>query len=91
MVSGRGRSVQNDVSVNFVQVPVTVKDSSGKLVSGLTSNDFKVYEDGVPQQLKFFTADAFPLSAAIVVATDLPASTMKKVNETPAGADWGFQ
>jgi VWFA-related protein len=70
------------VPVNFVQVPVTVKDSSGKLVSGLASNDFKVYEDGIPQELKFFTADAFPLSAAIVVATDLPASTMKKVNES---------
>ena len=41
-----------------------------------------MYEDGVAQQLKFFTADAFPLSAAVVVATDLPTTTMKKVNET---------
>src|SRR5262249_28799939 len=70
------------VAVNFVQVPVTVKDKSGKLVSGLTSLDFRVYEDGQLQQLKFFTADAFPLSAAVVVATDLPSTTMKKVNET---------
>jgi VWFA-related protein len=70
------------VAVNFVQVPVRVKDASGKLVSGLTSNDFRVYEDGVLQQLKFFTADAFPLSAAIVIDTDLPSSTMKKVNES---------
>jgi VWFA-related protein len=70
------------IAVNFVQVPVTVKDSSGQLVPGLTSNDFKVYEDGIPQELKFFTADAFPLSAAIVVATDMPAATMKKVNES---------
>jgi VWFA-related protein len=70
------------VAVNFVQVPVRVKDASGKLVSGLTSNDFKVYEDGVPQQLKFFTADPFPLSAAIVIDTDLPSTTMKKVNES---------
>jgi VWFA-related protein len=70
------------VSVNFVQIPVRVRDRAGKLVPGLTSNDFKVYEDGVAQQLKFFTSDAFPLSAAVVVATDLPATTMKKVNET---------
>jgi VWFA-related protein len=70
------------VAVNFVQVPVRVKDASGKLVSGLTSNDFRVYEDGVPQQLKFFTADPFPLSAAVVVATDLPSVTMKKVDES---------
>ena len=73
---------QMNISVNFVQVPVTVKDGSGKLVSGLNSNDFRVYEDGVPQPLKFFTSDPFPLSAAIVVATDLPSTTMKKVNET---------
>ena len=70
------------INVNFVQVPVTVKDKAGKLVPSLTSNDFKVYEDGVPQQLKFFTADPFALSAAVVVATDLPSTTMKKVNET---------
>src|SRR5215472_12594208 len=70
------------VPVNFVQVPVIVKDNKGQLVPGLNSNDFKVYEDGLPQELKFFTADAFPLSAAIVVATDLPSTTMKKVNES---------
>jgi VWFA-related protein len=70
------------IAVNFVQVPVIVKDSSGKLVAGLTSNDFKVFEDGLPQELKFFTADAFPLSAAIIIATDMPSTTMKKVNES---------
>jgi VWFA-related protein len=82
MASGRDDLYKMSVAVNFVQIPVRVKDGSGKLVSGLTSNDFKVYEDGVVQQLKFFTADAFPLSAAVVVATDLPSTTMKKVNDT---------
>jgi VWFA-related protein len=70
------------VRVNFVQVPVTVKDSSGHLVTGLGPKDFTVYEDGQPQQLRFFTSDPFPLSAAVVVDTDLPSTTMKKVNET---------
>src|SRR5690348_12377030 len=41
------------VRVNFVQVPVTVKDSSGRLVPGLQPQDFTVYEDGVPQKLTF--------------------------------------
>lgn len=82
MPASRDDLYKMSIAVNFVQVPVRVKDGSGTLIPGLTSNDFRVYEDGVPQQLKFFTADAFPLSASVVVATDMPASTMKKVNET---------
>lgn len=70
------------VSTNFVQVPVTVKDSSGHLVPGLGPNDFSVYENGIRQQLKFFTSDPFPITAAVVIDTDLPASTLRKVNET---------
>src|SRR5882672_10805119 len=69
-------------SVNFVQVPVTVKDNSGRLVPGLGHNDFTVYEDGVAQQLKFFSSDSFPISAAVVIATDMPSTTMRKVNES---------
>ncbi len=68
--------------VNFVQVPVTVRDSSGKRVEGLAPADFTVYEDGVPQRLRFFSSDPFPLTAAVVVFTDLPSSSMKKVNES---------
>jgi VWFA-related protein len=70
------------VSVNFVQVPVTVKNSSGRLVPGLGPKDFVIYEDGTPQQLRYFTSDSFPLSAAVVLDTDLPSTTMKKVNES---------
>src|SRR5207245_9342543 len=51
-------------------------------VSRATRDDFGIYEDGVPQKLNFFTSDPFPLSAAIVVDTELPSGTMKKVNET---------
>ncbi|HKF20891.1 MAG TPA: VWA domain-containing protein [Candidatus Angelobacter sp.] len=68
--------------VNFVQVPVTVRESSGKLVEGLGPADFTIYEDGVPQRLKFFSSDSFPLTAAVVIFTDLPVSTMKKVNQS---------
>lgn len=68
--------------VTFVEVPVTVKDSSGRLVPGLTPRDFTVYEDGVPQRLSFFYSDPFPLSAAVVVDTNLPSATLKKVNES---------
>ena len=69
-------------SVTFVEVPVTVKDNSGHLVEGLSSSDFTVYEDGVPQRLSYFSSDPFPLSVAVVVDTNLPAGTMKKINDT---------
>jgi VWFA-related protein len=82
IVTDVGKFGTISIAVNFVQVPVRVKDGSGKLIPGLTSSDFRVFEDGVPQRLVFFTADAFPLSAAVVVATELPSTTMKKVNES---------
>ncbi len=68
--------------VSFVQVPVTVRDHSGHMVPGLTSRDFTVLEDGIPQTLSFFSPDPFAISAAIIVDTNLPADTMKKVNES---------
>ena len=52
------------------------------MVEGLSPQDFSVYEDGVPQKLVYFSSDPFPLSAAVVVDSSLPAATMKKVNET---------
>lgn len=82
LVTSRNDLYTFSVAVNFVQVPVTVQDSSGHLVTGLGPRDFTVLEDGVAQQLKFFTSDAFPLSAAVVLDTDLPSTTMRKVNES---------
>ena len=70
-------------------VPVTVKDSAGELVTDLQQNDFRVFEDGVEQPIEVFSAEAFPLSAAILVDDDLKKSTAEKVQktlETLAGA-----
>jgi VWFA-related protein len=82
VTSGRSDLFTLTRNVSFVQIPVTVKDRNGRLVEGLTPQDFSVYEDGVPQKLSFFTSDPFPLSAAIVLDTSLPASTLKKVNDS---------
>ena len=70
------------VNVNFVEVPVTVKDSKGKLVSGLTYRDFKVYENDNREPLRLFTVDPFPLSVAFVIDQSLTADVMAKVNES---------
>ncbi len=76
--------------VNFVLVPVTVKDKSGQLISGLTYHDFQIYENGVQQRLSFFTEDPFPLSVAFVIDQGLPADTMRKVNQALSGLQGAF-
>jgi VWFA-related protein len=76
--------------VNFVLVPVIVKDGKGNLVAGLTWRDFRVFEDGVQQQITFFTVDPFPLSVAFVVDQGLPEDTMKKVNDALAAVQGAF-
>jgi len=74
-----GRIVLN---VNFVEVPVTVKDSKGKLVAGLTFRDFKVFENDTRVQLRLFTVDPAPLSIAFVIDQSLTSDVMAKVNNS---------
>jgi VWFA-related protein len=72
------------VNVNFVEVPVTVKDSKGNLVAGLTWRDFTVYENNVRQNLRLFSVDAAPLSIAFVIDQTLPSNYMDQVNQSMA-------
>jgi VWFA-related protein len=48
------------VSVNVVDVDVTVKDEQGNFVSGLTADDFEVFEDGKPQAIQTFSYIELP-------------------------------
>ena len=70
------------VPVNFVQLPVMVKDSDGRRVDGLTSKDFTVLENGKKQTLTFFSSDPFQLSAAIILDIGMADVALQKVNET---------
>src|SRR5215831_11254411 len=78
------------VLTNFVLVPVTVKDPSGHNIDGLLSKDFSVFEDGKKQQLKFFTSDPFPLSAAIVLDLGMSDAAVQKVNQTFTALEGAF-
>jgi len=70
------------VRVNFVEVPVTVKDSKGKLVAGLQWRDFKIYENDTRMVPRLFTVDPAPLSIVFVIDQSLPAPVMDKVNNS---------
>jgi VWFA-related protein len=70
------------VHTNFVQLPVTVKDSNGRRVDGLLPTDFVIKENGVVQKLSYFTQDPFALSVAIILDIGMSDSTVQKVNQT---------
>jgi len=67
---------------NYINVPVTVKDTKGKLVAGLTWRDFKVYENGNLEPLKIFSVDSVPLSIAFVIDQSVTRDVMSRVNES---------
>lgn len=52
------------VQVNVVNVEVYVTDKDGHPVTGLTADDFEIYEDGKPQEITnfFAVADGRPVS-----------------------------
>ena len=70
------------VTTNFVQIPVTVKDSEGRRVDGLLPRDFTVLENGKPQKLTYFSSDPFQLSVAIVLDLGISDVALQKVNQT---------
>lgn len=65
--------------VELVVVPVNVRDSDGKLVTGLAKDDFIVTEDGVTQNISTFSIDPTPLSAAIVVDDGMGGIALKRL------------
>ncbi len=78
------------VNTNQVVVPVMVKDDSGRLVNGLLSRDFSVYEDGKKQTLNFFTTDPFALSAAVVFDIGMQDVAVQKANQTFSALEGAF-
>ena len=70
------------VNVNYVEVPVIVKDTKGALVAGLTQRDFKVFENNVRQPISVFSVDPRALSVAFVIDQSLTADVMAKVNDS---------
>ncbi len=55
------------VRVRMVQVDAVVRDRSGRLIDDLTVDDFRVYEDGVLQEIQAFSKDELPLAVALVI------------------------
>jgi Ca-activated chloride channel family protein len=87
-------------TVDLVHFGVTVVDKQGKLVSGLTADDFQILENGKPQAVKFFAAgapeEAPPLHLGLLLDTsgsmagdirDARSAAVKFVNTLDHAAD----
>ncbi len=55
--------------VELVNVTATVTDDDGRFVSGLRKEDFTVYDDGVRQEVSYFSSDRVPVSLGILLDT----------------------
>jgi VWFA-related protein len=56
--------------VNLVNLFVTVRDKSKRIVTDLKQDDFKVSEDGQPQQIAFFSKEVtLPITLALLLDT----------------------
>ena len=54
--------------VRLVLLPTSVTDRRGRAVRGLEPDDFRVFEDHVPQEIKFFSSEASePVSLAFLL------------------------
>ncbi len=53
--------------IDIVQVTVTVTDSEGRFVTGLTKDDFQIFEDGNPQDITQFTDARVPVSLGVLL------------------------
>ena len=55
--------------VELVNVTATVSDDNGHFVTGLTKEDFTVFDDGQPQEISQFSNERVPLSLGILLDT----------------------
>lgn len=66
----RSNAVEAEVDVQFVELFVSARDASGRVVPGLSSEDFEILEDGVAQQIRRFEVfEEIPLRVAVVMDT----------------------
>src|SRR5262245_55041080 len=58
-------SLKVDVDIVLANVTVTLRD--GRFVTGLEKENFKLFEDKVPQEITYFSSEDIPLSVGIIL------------------------
>ena len=71
--------------VSGVALDVVVTDKKGRFVRGLKQDDFLVLEEGIPQELTFFTSDV--TAVTVLVLLDSSASVRANLREVQKAAN----
>jgi VWFA-related protein len=75
------------VETNLVICDVQVRDRSGRIVEGLTQNDFQVTEDGLPQNIEHFSLGSDQrVGRSIVLLIDYSGSQSPYIKSSVAAA-----
>ena len=67
------------VNTTLVSIPVSVMDRNGRFIPDLRQGDFRIFEDGVEQQVAYFASVEKPFTVALVI--DTSASTQFRLDE----------
>jgi VWFA-related protein len=73
------------VSTNLITVPAEVLDRNGRYIGNLQKNDFRVFENGVEQQLAYFAAVEQPFTVALLL--DVSGSTQSQLQAIRTAAN----
>jgi Ca-activated chloride channel homolog len=67
------------VSTSLISVPAVVMDRNGRYIGNLRKEDFKIYEDGVEQNLAYFAPVDKPFTVALML--DVSGSTQSQLSQ----------
>lgn len=79
---------ENDVvrvSTNLITVPAEVMDRNGRYIGNLHRDDFRVFENGVEQELAYFASVEQPFTVALLL--DVSGSTQSQLQAIRAAAN----
>jgi hypothetical protein len=72
------------VETNLISLPVTVSTRSGSYVPSLSKGNFKIFEDGIEQEVAYFGNVDKPFTAILLI--DVSGSTSLKIEQIQDGA-----
>ena len=67
------------VETNLVSTPVSVLDRNNRFIPGLKKSDFKLFENGIEQDLTYFQSEEQPFTVVLMI--DISPSTQYRIDQ----------